>query len=283
MRPLNDRTYRGGPVVYWMNRDRRTRDNWALLAAQEFAQQHKEPLGVVFVFSQKKTIPWRELSFSVEGLREVETALRLKGIPFFLLDAGDPVNRILSFFRKHRVGACLTDFSPILDDVKDAERLARKASIPVHQADAHNIVPCWLASDHREMTARTFGKKIEKFLPDFLSDIPRLKKHIITWPESVKKTDWRTFDRHLRVDRSVKPTDEMCSGETAAMAAWRALMKNRLKGHADIAPYVRFGQLSAQRIALEAKGAGVSSANIKTFWDQAVVRRELADNFCFYS
>lgn len=37
-----------GPVIYWMSRDQRTRDNWALLYAQERAMQSRVPLMVIF-------------------------------------------------------------------------------------------------------------------------------------------------------------------------------------------------------------------------------------------
>ena len=38
-----------GPVVYWMSRDQRTQDNWALLFAQKEGLKQKEPLAVVFL------------------------------------------------------------------------------------------------------------------------------------------------------------------------------------------------------------------------------------------
>ena len=37
-----------GPVVYWMSRDQRLRDNWALIFAMQAAQERKSPLLVVF-------------------------------------------------------------------------------------------------------------------------------------------------------------------------------------------------------------------------------------------
>ncbi len=40
-----------GPVAYWMSRDQRTADNWALLFAQETALAHALPLVVVFCLS----------------------------------------------------------------------------------------------------------------------------------------------------------------------------------------------------------------------------------------
>jgi len=45
-RPLNRARPGEGPVVYWMSRDQRVRDNWALLYAQELALNLGRPLGV---------------------------------------------------------------------------------------------------------------------------------------------------------------------------------------------------------------------------------------------
>ena len=42
------------------------------------------------------------------------------------------------------------------------------------QVDAHNIVPCWLASDKKEYGARTIRNKINSKLPEFLDDFPPL-------------------------------------------------------------------------------------------------------------
>ena len=282
MRPLNEHPYRGGPVVYWMNRDRRAGDNWALLAAQELAHQHKAPLGFVFVFSQKTPILWRELSFMVEGLRETELALRKKHIPFFLLEAGNRPDRILSFFRKHRVHACVTDFSPLREERVDVERLAKKVSFPVYEVDAHNIVPCWLASDHRESGLRTFRPKMEKFLPEFLSKIPRAQNQKISWQSAVSPADWKTFDQRLRVDRSVKPTDRIRSGESAALSSLRLCLNGRESEYASLLPYVRHGQLSAQRVAIETKTSGMLMAKRKKKFEAIVVREALVDNISFY-
>ena len=65
-----------GPVVYWMSRDQRVRDNWALLYAQELAQEKKEPLAVIFCLVPEfleSTI--RQYGFMLKGLAEVEAEL----------------------------------------------------------------------------------------------------------------------------------------------------------------------------------------------------------------
>ena len=47
----------------------------------------------------------------------------------------------------------------------------------VFQVDAHNIVPCWEASEKLEYAARTIRPKITKKLTDFLTEFPPIKVH----------------------------------------------------------------------------------------------------------
>jgi deoxyribodipyrimidine photo-lyase len=51
----------------------------------------------------------------------------------------------------------------------------------------------------------------------------------------------------------------------------------------NLSPYFHFGQLSVQRAALEiGKHRKSAPAAVDTFLEEAVVRRELSDNFCHY-
>ncbi len=45
------------------------------------------------------------------------------------------------------------------------------------QVDAHNIVPCWEASDKLEYAARTIRPKITKKLTEFLTEYPPVVQH----------------------------------------------------------------------------------------------------------
>ena len=47
----------------------------------------------------------------------------------------------------------------------------------------------------------------------------------------------------------------------------------------NLSPYLHFGQISAQRIALELTG----HPNADNFLEQCIIRRELSDNFCYYN
>ena len=62
-----------GPIVYWMQRDQRVYDNWALLYAQELAIKNKTPLLVVFCLQSRfLNAAVRQFDFMLNGLREVE-------------------------------------------------------------------------------------------------------------------------------------------------------------------------------------------------------------------
>ena len=77
-----------GGVVYWMSRDQRVQDNWALHHARALALKHQVGLSVIFCLVptfHEATI--RQFGFMLRGLAEVETELRSLGIPFQCLQA----------------------------------------------------------------------------------------------------------------------------------------------------------------------------------------------------
>ena len=50
----------------------------------------------------------------------------------------------------------------------------------------------------------------------------------------------------------------------------------------NLSPYLHFGQISAQRIALIVSGLG-NHPSAESFLEELIVRRELSDNFCYYN
>jgi len=85
------------PVVYWMSRDQRVADNWALLYAQELALQQQKPLVVLFCLTTDFLgANLRHYSFLVKGLAEIQVKLAALNIPFHLL-LGDPGKEVALF------------------------------------------------------------------------------------------------------------------------------------------------------------------------------------------
>jgi len=293
IRKLNDfRSVTGRPVIYWMSRDQRVNDNWALIFSQELAEELSSPLAVVFCLTPiflNATL--RQYSFMLKGLQEVESNLAKLDMPFFLL-TGFPQNELPSFIRAHKVGALVADFDPLRIKREWRNGVVNQIAIPAYEVDAHNIVPCWSASPKQEYGAHTFRPKIHRVLPEFLDEFPKLKRHRIKWNGEIPTVDWAKAEKSLQADRNVTAVDWIQSGEKGANRHLNRFINDKLQhyaarrndptqdGQSNLSPCLHFGQISAQRVVLEVGKSGIDAPE---FLEELIVRRELSDNFCYYN
>ncbi|XP_028449432.1 CPD photolyase isoform X1 [Perca flavescens] len=286
-------------VLYWMLRDHRVQDNWALVQAQRLALKENLPLHicVCLVVPKSELSTLRHYSFMLKGLKEVAKECKTLGIQFHLLhgSAGDVLP---GFVSDRGLGAVVTDFSPLrepLQWLEDVKKTLPK-DIPLIQVDAHNIVPCWVASPKLEYAARTIRGKITKLLPEFLTEFPLVEKHPYTATRTAKPVDWDKILASLQVDRAVGEPEWAKPGTSGGMAMLESFIDVRLKlfdtqrndpnaaALSQLSPWIRFGHLSAQRVALQVQHSGKSAGHsVSSFIEELVVRRELTDNFCFYN
>ncbi len=274
---LNKKDIKNYPVVYLMSRDQRVNDNWALIFAKNLSEEIKQPLKVVFFLSSYlENLPLRQYDFMTIGLWEVEKELQKLNIPFYFL-LKDSL-----FFEKEKIGAVVTDFNPLKEKAREQKRLLRNIKCKAFEVDAHNIVPCFLTSNKQEFAAYTIRPKIKKLLPDFLTSFPKIKKQ-----EKIEtvKVHW---------DEVKSPLGWIKSGERESKKALNHFINNRLKnyyqdrnnptlnGQSNLSPYIRFGQISAQRIANSVSKSEANSVNKDAFLEELIVRKELSDNFCYY-
>lgn len=95
IRTLRDAARGKGPVIYWMSREQRVKDNWALLYAQELAMERKAPLLVAFALApQFLCATMRQYDFMLKGLACVEDDFARAAIPFYLLAGPQEKDRI---------------------------------------------------------------------------------------------------------------------------------------------------------------------------------------------
>ena len=171
---LNGGKVGDGPVLYWMSRDQRVADNWALIHACETAAATGAPVAVVFsLVSKFLGAGARQFGFMLRGLRKVEASLATKGIKFVLLE-GDPNDTVPAFATQCKAGLIVTDQSPLRMGREWRDAVSAAAECPVHEVDAHNVVPVWEASPKLEVGARTLRGKLAKLYPEFLEDFPEL-------------------------------------------------------------------------------------------------------------
>lgn len=284
-----------GPVIYWMSRDQRVRDNWALLCAQEHAVKRGSALIVVFCLVPEflhATV--RQYGFMLRGLQEAEEGLAKKNILFILLK-GTPERTLPLFLKKVSASLLITDFDPLRIKRAWTEQVAQKITIPMYQVDAHNIVPCWIASPKLEYAAYTFRPKIRKLLPRYLEPFPSVKKHPYPFRTKPGRTEWNAVMKSIKVDRSVPEVTWLIPGENAAKKVLRRFINNRLNNYADdrndpakdaqsnLSPYLHFGHVSAAAVERAVQDADADQTSKAAFLEEIIVRRELSDNFCFYN
>ena len=115
-----------GPVIYWMSRDQRVDDNWALICAQELAIREKVPLIVVFCLVPRfLNATTGQYAFMLAGLKELSQRLSKLNIPFFLV-TGEPDKTLIQFIKTYTASTLITDFDPLRIKRQWKEEVARK-------------------------------------------------------------------------------------------------------------------------------------------------------------
>jgi len=293
IRRLKNGVFNGNSVLYWMVRDKRVNDNWALLEAQKIAFKNNAPLLVCFNYNNNYSqANERHYQFLFDGLKEVHSSLGKLNIQFHLLQ-GKTVQVIPEFIEKYKVGHLIVDFSPLKVYKNRLKKVLQKTSIPVSQVDAHNIVPVWKASEKKEFAAYTIRPKIKRLLPDYLTDIPKLTKHPYILDVIQNKINWDKALSSLRLDESVRPLDWVNPGEKSAHELLKKIKSGlvnyneqrndpNLDKLSSMSPFFHYGHIAPQRVALEIKNSNLPLDDKDAYLEEMIVRRELADNFCHY-
>jgi deoxyribodipyrimidine photo-lyase len=282
-----------GHVLYWMSRDQRVFDNWALTYAVETAENAEQSVIVAFALSENFLgSTWRQYDFMFKGLKKVEEGLGRLNIPFYLV-MGNPEETMPAFIKQHRVSRLVVDFDPLKIKREWKKKVMEQIEIPVDEVDAHNIVPCWLASDKPEYGASTIRGKISRQLPEFMDDYPPLVKQHGTF--HTHRINWEVVTITVRTDHSIRPVDWITPGENAAALLFGNFMEKKLEKYAGcrndpngsctsgLSPYLHFGHISAQRMALEISQNVHRDENTDAFLEELIIRKELSDNFCYYN
>ena len=230
----------------------------------------------------------------IEGLKEVEKKLKKFNISFELL-IGSPEKNIPEFVERYNAGILITDFNPLKIITNWKRKVAENIKIPFYEVDAHNIVPCWKASNKLEYAAYTIRPKINKQLPKYIDEYPAVTKQVHSINLKTNNVDWSKVYSSLKINKSVKPVEWIKPGEREAKKVLKNFLSSKLPGYnnerndpnknalSNLSPYLHFGQISAQRIALESQPFIEHLESQKSFLEELIVRRELSDNFCFYN
>lgn len=282
----------GGPVIYWMERDQRIADNWALLYAQQEALIRSKPLHIVtFLPSGQNPCSLRQLEFQMSGLLEtVETAYK-KNIGFTALrgQSDSVLPQVMAQLDCHLL---VTDFSPLRHKLHALHRICESTSTPVVEVDSHNIIPAWIVSLKKEYAAYTLRPKIHRLLHDYLTDFPKVQEH--PHQSSSIAAVLLPHATNLCQTKESGTVGSYTPGTSAAIQCVHSFIESKLQlydrqrndpnvaAQSGLSPYLHFGQLAPQRVALSVSSAAVAQTAKDVFLEEIIVRRELSDNFCLY-
>jgi len=282
-----------GPVVYWMSRDQRIDDNWALLWAQQEAIIREKSLLVVFcLIPDYPGANLRHYHFMLQGLAELPDRLAWLDIGFTLLE-GSPEDVLPGYLQRCDAHLLVSDFDPLRIKRQWQEQLKATVSVPFFEVDSHNIIPAWITSAKKEYGAYTIRPKIKRILELYLTDIPALQRHPVPFGRDNARLEISRLT-DMVADNKPGAVDWLQSGQTAASRAMHDFIEHRLitysslrnnpcrQGQSGLSPYLHFGQLAPQRLAWQVSQSGLPHEILDDFLEELIVRRELADNYCLY-
>ena len=275
-----------------------------MLYAQKMALELNVPLHVICCIPP--SFGWmtlRHYTFMLEGLNEVSEECDDLNISFHL-KSGNPSDVIdTKLLTSHDIGLVVADFSPLREHrgwLEKIQKNLKSSNISLHQVDAHNVVPVWITSEKQEYAARTIRPKITKKLPEYLTEFPPVVKQPVEYKGKVVEPDFAKVYASLDVDTKgwgVDPvSDFFTPGTKAGLENLSEFVSKRIKAYgssrndpnvvalSNLSPWVNMGQISMQRAVLYVKKHGKShSESVASFVEEAIVRRELSDNFCYYN
>jgi deoxyribodipyrimidine photo-lyase len=297
-------TVQGRYVLYWMQQSQRARCNHALEQAVLCANELGLPVLVGFGLAPSyPEANLRHYRFLLEGLRETAATLAARGIGF-ALRLGAPDQVALELAAHAAVAVC--DRGYLRVQRRWRRRFADEAPCPVIEVEADAVVPVEMASGKAEIAARTLRPKVRALWPRFLVPLPeqavavRFTAKAHTPPghpvADLDPAELAALEAHLEVDRSVAPVSHLHPGGTSeALRRLHRFVGGGLRDYGSDRPrpepdsvsqlsmYLHFGQIAPLEVALAARAArGVGAPDRDAFLEELLVRRELAQNFCWY-
>lgn len=289
-------------VLYWMQASQRVEANHALSEAARIANDARLPLIVLFVLDA--TYPGanaRHFAFLLEGLEETAATLRNLGIPL-LYREGLPnavLNELVGDAHTVVIDVGYTRIQRAWRKTLYLDLIARHPQVSLVSAESDVLVPVRDAMDKAAYGAYVLRPKIHKLAALYRDTPPPPTIQTLSpplLPSTRDLADWRNWFATLPVDHSVPPSTFHRGGAAEAMRRLRRFRSERLPHYpesadpskdwtSELSMYLHFGQIGVQTILDELdKLVDPSLQEAKeAFFEQLVVRRELAINFVFYN
>jgi deoxyribodipyrimidine photo-lyase len=291
---------KGQAIVYWMQRAQRGIENHALNLAVEIANQLNLP--VVCYFAGIANFPnanLRHYVFLQQGLHDVYEDLTKRNVGFVMRRA--PNESHLRFFKDVGAAMVVGDENPMRVPESWRVEIARRISVPFWTVDSDVIIPSTLL-EKEQYAAYTIRPRLYRMLPEYLVDIPNPSAKIHWEAPSGLHQDNLSEDMTVGwsdLDRGVAPVETIRGGAHAGLKRLEHFVNNILPGYDEsrnkpeldgtsaLSPYLHYGHVGPQTIALAVERACEANPKLQqardSFMNELIVWRELAVNFVKYN
>ncbi|HXX43939.1 MAG TPA: hypothetical protein VEJ38_04375 [Candidatus Acidoferrales bacterium] len=269
----------GGFVLHWMIAYHRTRWNFALDRAIEWARELGKP--VVILEALRCDYPWaseRLHRFVLDGMGETREALEGSSVSYYpyVEEKAGAGKGLIEALGRH---ACVivTDDFPCFFIPQMVESAAKKLAVRLEAVDSNGLLPL-RAAGAAFPTAHAFRRFLQKQLPMYLAELPKahplsklniprleLLPEEITrrWPAAPRATLRNSESlATLPIDHRVRSV-AIRGGERAARATLGGFLSDRLENYSELrnepgqeatsglSPYLHFGHISSHEIFAE--------------------------------
>ena len=291
---------KGKCVLYWMQRSQRGTDNHAVDIAVTIANELKLPLVVYFAgIANFPHANLRHYAFLNQGLPDLEEDLAARNISFVFRRA--PHESHTQLIADVQPALVVGDENPMRVPESWRADLAEQITMPFWTVDADCIIPQRIFPS-AQYAAHTMRPRLYKLLPEFL--VPFENPHAdVAWKrprgfqaDSVHDdmtAGWKNFDR------TVEPVVAWRGGAHAALTRLKLFVSEILPryeltrnqpdvdGTSCLSPWLHYGHISAQTIALAVDEAAAKNPSLKSardsFFNELIAWRELCINFARYN
>jgi deoxyribodipyrimidine photo-lyase len=288
---------KGNYVLYWMQSSQRAEVNHALEYALVQANALNLPLLVGFgLMDDYPDANVRHYTFMLQGLQEAQKTLEKRGIKM-VVQRGNPADVAVSLSKD--AALVVTDRGYLRPAKQWREKVAKEIRCRFVQIETDVVVPVEVVSNKAEFGARTIRPKIMRQLETFLQPVEKAKvkkKSLALEVKSLDLSDIAKVVSSLNLDKSVPPVDTPYSGgQLAGRKVFLDFLEHRFSSYVTnrnqpqtsdtsyMSRYLHFGNISPLELVFMLREKGEGQANIASYLEEVVVRRDLAINFCNFT
>lgn len=282
-------------VLYLVQRDFRTIDNYSLHLAYQLSNQSKTCL---YTGTDYKRIKQNDLqaAFLVEGLYELETMYKKLNIVYQI------INWYKSFIKDYNIDCIVTEFSPLQEVLSFHDELREycfENSVALYICDSHNIMPCRVVEKYCR-TPKALKSKFYKVWDNYF------KMHAYLKPHDTNRSKGESYTNNgENANRGYFRLKDYKFGPLNNYSAYKGGYTNGIKqlhnfymkfktykalrnspaviNLSNLSPWIHSGQLGVYTIIKSLLDRfGPTDDNVICYIDELFGWKQIAEHFCFY-